>query len=131
VDDFTMTIDTEMATPAHAAYSVTFREIDDNNFLRLTVSLQNQEAKLSKVVNGEIVPLTPWIPVSGLRETGTNRTAIRCVGTEIRASINGKLVARVHDDTFGAGLFGFGAATWGGPTTIYFDNILVTTPTLE
>ena len=131
VDDFTLTIDSEMVEPANAGYTVTFRVIDESNFLRLTVDLKSKVAKLSKVVKGELTALTDWTPVQGLRETGINRTVIRCVGTEIRASINGKLVARVHDDTFSEGLFGFGATTWGGPATIYFDNILVTTPTLE
>jgi len=62
---------------------------------------------------------------------GVNRTIIRCVGSEIRASINGQIFAQVRDETFKEGLFGFGATTWGGPATVSFDNILVTTPTRQ
>jgi hypothetical protein len=35
----------------------------------------------------------------------------------------------VRDDSFTSGLIGYGAATWGDPTTINFDNVLITTPT--
>ena len=129
--DFTMTIDTQMVTPADAGYSVQFRTIDEDNHYQILVSLQEHEAKLSKMVNHKLVALTPWIAVPGVRETGINRTIIRCVGTEIQASINGEPLPLVYDDTFSEGLVGFGAGTWGDPTTINFDNVLVTTPTRQ
>jgi hypothetical protein len=129
MDDFTLSIDTEMLAPVDAGYTVAFRWIDDDNFVRVLVSLQDRQATLGKIVNGELVTLTDWTPVPALRSIGVNRTIVRYVGPEIRVSINGQEFAHVHDDTFRQGLIGFGAATWGEPTTIYFDNILVTTPT--
>ena len=131
VDDFTLTMDTEMLAPADAGYMVAFRWVDDSNFVRVVVSLQDRQARLSKVVDGEVVGLTDWIDVPALRSVGVNRTIVRCVGTEIQASINGQQFARIQDGTFREGLIGFAAGTWGEPTTVYFDNILVTTPTYQ
>ena len=131
VDDFTLSIDTRMLDRSDAGYFVDFREIDDQNYLRVLVSLQDQTAKLFRVVNGQSTALTPWTPVAAVQMNGVNRTIIRCVGSEIRASINGQIFAQVRDETFKEGLFGFGATTWGGPATVSFDNILVTTPTRQ
>ncbi len=131
VGDFTMSIDTQLVEPADASYAIVFRRVDGDNFLRLTVDLDLQQAILSKVVDGKLTDLTPWTRVPSLRETGVNRTAIRCVGSEIKASINGLTVALVHDDTFSAGEFGYSAGTWGETATVTFDNILVTTPTQQ
>jgi hypothetical protein len=127
--DFTMTIDTQMMTSADAGYSVIFRTVDEDNHYQVLVGLQDHEARLSKMVNHKLIALTPWISVPGVRETGINRTIIRCVGTEIQASINGEPLPLIYDDTFSEGLVGFGAGTWGDPTTINFDNVLVTMPT--
>jgi hypothetical protein len=129
VGDFTMSIDTQLVEPADASYAVVFRRVDGDNFLRLTVDLDSKQAILSKVVDGKLIDLTPWTRVPWLRQTGVNRTAIRCVGSEIKASINGMTIAQVHDDTFSAGEFGYSAGTWGESATVTFDNILVTTPT--
>ena len=129
VGDFTMSIDPQLVEPADASYAVVFRRVDADNFLRLTVDLDSKQAILSKVVDGKLIDLTPWTRVPWLRQTGVNRTAIRCVGSEIKASINGLTVAQVHDDTFSAGEFGYSAGTWGESATVTFDNILVTTPT--
>jgi hypothetical protein len=131
VGDFTMSIDTQMVEPADAMYGIVFRRVDEDNFLRLTVDLDTRKAILSKVVDGERIELTPWISVPWVRQTGVNRTAIRCVGSEIKASINGLTVAEIRDDTFKAGEFGFSAGTWGETATVTFDNILVTTPTQQ
>ncbi len=66
--------------------------------------------------------------MTGLRTSGVNRTVVRCAGKDLLININGQEIVRVQDDSYARGLIGYGAATWGGPTALNFDNILVTTP---
>jgi hypothetical protein len=92
----------------------------------IIVKLQTREVTVAKVVNGTPHRLADPIAVQSLQLTGVNRNVIRCVGDEIRVNVNGQDVARVRDDTFQRGVIGYGAGTWSNPTTINFDNILVT-----
>jgi hypothetical protein len=116
---------------ADAGFSVQFRTVDGVNFYEILVKLESQQALIAKLVDDKPYLLTAWMPIPSLRPTGINRTIVRCVGNEIRASINGQPLGTVRDDTFARGYIGFGAGTWGNPTTINFDNILVTTPTVR
>jgi hypothetical protein len=128
VDDFTLTIDTRMLEEADAGYSVLFRLVDNSNFYRVDVRLGGKQLRLGKSVEGVIVPLTEWKTAAGLRTAGVNRTVVRCAGNDLLININGQEIARVQDDSYGRGLVGYGVATWGGPTALNFDNILVTAP---
>jgi len=129
LEDFSLTIDSRMTDPADAGYSVQFRVLDPVNFYEVLVKLESRQAVIARLVDNRLYLLTEWTSVPSLRLTGINRTVVRCEGTEIRASINGQSIGTVRDDAFKRGLFGYGAGTWGGPTTLIFDNILVTTPT--
>jgi len=128
VDDFTMTIDTRMLDAADAGYSVLFRLVDYSNFYQLDVKLQGRQMRLSKLVDGNLSELTEWKAVPNLRTVGVNRTIVRGVGKSLRVNINGQLISELQDDSFSRGMIGFGATTWSNPTTVNFDNILVTNP---
>jgi hypothetical protein len=129
VDDFTMVIDARMVGETEAGYSVLFRFIDSDNYYQAEINLKDQQVALTKLVDGELYDVTDWIDAPNLRVDGVNRTVIRCVGDEIRLTVNGRELARERDDTFTRGLVGYGAMTYGDPPTVNFDNILVTTPT--
>ena len=129
LEDFSLTIDSRMTDPADAGYSVQFRVLDSGNFYEILVKLESRQAVIAKLVDNRLILLSEWTPIPSLKLTGINRTVVRCVGDEIRASINGQPIGTVQDDSFKVGLIGYGAGTWGSPTTLIFDNILVTTPT--
>jgi hypothetical protein len=128
VDDFTLTIDTRLLEGDNAGYSVLFRLLDNGNYYRVDVKLATRQVQVGKSVDGVVIPLTEWKTVEAVRQTGVNRTVVRCAGQDLLVNINGKEIARVKDDTYSRGLVGYGAATWGGPAAVNFDNILVTTP---
>jgi hypothetical protein len=129
VEDFTMVIDARMVGETDAGYSVLFRYIDVDNYYQAEINLKDQQVALTKLVDGELFDITDWIDAPNLKVDGVNRTVIRCVGNEIRLSVNGRELARERDDSFTRGLVGYGAMTYGDPPTVNFDNILVTTPT--
>jgi hypothetical protein len=102
---------------------------DPDNYYALAVSVYDQQVALYVLVDGEHFDLVEWTEAPAVRKTGVNRTVVRFVGSEIRVNVNGVEVLRADDDTFSEGMVGYGAATWGAPATVNFDNIIVTTPT--
>lgn len=129
VDDFTLIMDARLVNQTNTGFTVLFRYVDDDNYYQADMNLMDQEAIVTRVVGGELLDVTDWVPAPSLRADGVNRVVIRCVGDEIRVNVNGLEVARATDDTFQRGMVGYGAIAYGDPPTVNFDNMLVTTPT--
>jgi hypothetical protein len=129
VTDFSMAADARVSDDVEGGYEILFRYQDSDNYYALAVSAYDQQVALYVLVDGEHFDLVEWTQAPAVRKTGVNRTIVRAIGSEIRVNVNGVEVLRAGDDTFSEGMVGYGAATWGAPATVNFDNIIVTTPT--
>lgn len=59
----------------------------------------------------------------------TNLVRVECVGTALRLSVNGNLLAEVTDTRFRSGDIGLGASSFANEfTEVAFDNVVVTAP---
>ncbi len=135
--DFTMTVDTRVVSgspdPAYSGYTVFFRshlgaDYASSTGYRVEVN-SSGDVRLRKIDRGEVVNVTDWRSTSAASAVGgVNRTVIRCAGSDILINLNGYDVLHLNDRSFASGRFGFGAATWGEPVVVSFDNVIVTTP---
>jgi len=59
----------------------------------------------------------------------TNLMRVECVGSTLRLSVNGHLLAEATDNKLTEGDIGLGSILWGGTfAEVAFDNIVVTAP---
>jgi hypothetical protein len=128
VTDFTMTLDTRVTNGADGGSSVFFRHVDNDNTYQFALDSKVGSVQLWKIVKGEVTG-TGWTS-SDVIDTkgGVNRIVIRCFEDDILVNVNGDDLIQVSDGTFRKGRIGIGAMTYGGPATVSFDNIIITTP---
>lgn len=91
--------------------------------------------RLGKVVNEEPIELVPTTRSIHIHtgENAVNLMRIECVGSNLRLSVNGHLLAETEDSTYASGSLGLAATGWMEQhgktfTEIAFDNLVVTTP---
>lgn len=135
--DFTLMVDTRIVGGTRGGYNITFRRtpVTSQVTYRLTVDATSVgpvggSARLSRrAADGLLVPLSDWVAHPAIDVAGgVNRTVVRMAGNDIQIGINGHTLIRARDDTIAAGALGFSALTWAEPLSVYFDNILITSP---
>ncbi|MFN8526895.1 MAG: hypothetical protein U0821_27640 [Chloroflexota bacterium] len=134
VGDFTLVVDTKLKDGDQGGYLIFFKVAadyatnDDHDHYRLVVAPRDHAMKLVRIANGVDEILEDGIEDELITADKVNRMVIRCSGSDIRLNVNGKELARVKDDVLREGRVGFGTITWGDPSTVVFDNLLVVTP---
>ncbi len=129
-DDVVISVETrEVAGTEDNWMGVLCRQSDLNNYYLFALSADGYYLMM-KMRDG--LPEALAGPTySTLIRTGRarNRLTVRCEGSSLRMSVNGRfLVNRSDDDLAGGGIALFADAMGGGGTTVAFDNFSLTPP---
>jgi hypothetical protein len=128
VSDFTLTVDVRAEADTRYGYRIGFRDADAGSYA-LEILSPAGGVDLDEKYNGK-GRVTGGL-IEGFRGSGgVNRFVVQSQGNTIRVSVNGELAVDVADAQHtGPGSLYFGAWTNDEPNTVYFDNVLVTSPT--
>jgi hypothetical protein len=124
---------TALAPTCHVRdrYGVIFRVVDSQNYYQFDVDCDGR-FRLAKMVDGKLTPLVDWTANAAIHAGGgtANDLTVRAIGNYLAVSANGIALAKVTDDTFALGGFGFSAgAGLMVPYTAAFDKLRVSEPT--
>ena len=111
-------------------YGIIFRYVDHDNFYRFDLS-DDGFFLLSKSDEGVWSTLVDWTSSNAINQTegAINVLKVSAAGPDIAVSINGEELARIQDDTFTEGNFGFFASTFESPQMwVSFDNLKLWAP---
>jgi hypothetical protein len=105
--------------PAAPKVSGYWFRIDGNNTCQLCKRLSDQTLKC----------LTDWQPCAA-NSKGENRIEIEAVGTALSATVNGKSVFKLSDNTYSKGIIGLAAGNGENTTgtVVSFDDLVITKP---
>lgn len=132
ITDFTMTVDTRVASGSRAGPELFFRFVDEKNNYFLLLDTNLGAVKLGRMTNGEVQSWTDWKQTDAVdTRGGVNRVVIRAFQDDILVNVNGEDVIDATDEgsPLHEGRIGIGAITWNDPATVNFDNVIITTPT--
>lgn len=135
--DFVLEVETRLVDGADdnsQQVLVRVQSTEEPNYYGFAISADGYYG-VAKVVNGELIELfsmTRSIHVLKGKDA-VNLMRVECVGSNLRLSVNGYLLAEVTDSSFASGFLGFAGTAWTeqhGKTfsEIAFDNLVVTSP---
>ena len=131
--DFEMEVEaTSQTADTGITYGIIFRYVDDNNYYRFDIS-PDGFFLLTKFENGEWHTLVDWTASDAIN-TGqtTNVLKVSAFGNEIAVFANGQELARITDDSFSSGNFGFFTSTFDSDHSwVSFDNLKLWAPQNE
>jgi hypothetical protein len=82
---------------------------------------------LGKVVDEVYSPLTNWIDIPAVYQSGINHLQTVCVGSSLQFYVNEQLVAAVEDESFAQGFVALAAGAYDVfPYSAHFDNVMIT-----
>ena len=131
--DFEMEVEaTSQTADTGITYGIIFRYVDDDNYYRFDIS-PDGFFLLTKFENGEWHTLVDWTASDAIN-TGqtTNVLKVSAFGNEIAVFANGQELARITDDSFSSGNFGFFTSTFDSDHSwVSFDNLKLWAPQNE
>jgi hypothetical protein len=103
---------------------------DGRSFYRLSLMPGRGMFRITKWLDNQATVITEWRTHEAIRRgSEVNAVELRCVGSEIVASVNGQHVAAFSDDTLKVGFLRLGAAAAGGaPVDARFQALGVSLP---